>query len=68
MGHVRDRRAALTPAWLRYHLLRRAEAGGGVAEVGGRFTLVETVPPAPPAIEAPGTGDPVPPMLSGARF
>ncbi len=34
---LKDRRARigmpLTPAWLRYHLLQRAEAGEGVAEV-----------------------------------
>lgn len=58
----------LTPGWLRYHLLRRAEAGEGVAEVEGRFTLLGKVPPKPPAAEDAGKGDPVPPLLSGARF
>lgn len=63
----------LTPAWLRYHLLRRVEAGDGVAEVNGRFALAEAVPPAQlpatePAVPPPAPGDPVPPMLSGARF
>lgn len=34
----------LTPGWLRYHLLRMAEAGEGLAEIDGRFGLAEPQP------------------------
>jgi len=33
----------LTPAWLRYHLVRMSEAGEGVAEIEGRFGLAPVV-------------------------
>ena len=61
----------LTPAWLRYHLLRRAEAADGVAEVGGRFALVEVAPPVSELAAVPETAPtdgPVPHVLSGSRF
>ncbi|MEE7492076.1 DNA-binding protein [Methylobacterium oryzae] len=46
----------LTPAWLRYHLLRMAEDGDGLAVVGHRFALAgteaeEAAPPGPHAAE-----------------
>ena len=34
----------LTPAWLRYQLLRMAKAGEGVSEVDGRFGLTPATP------------------------
>ena len=61
----------LTPAWLRCHLLRLAEAGQGVAEVEGRFALAEMLPPAPPP-PAPEPhrppDDPFPPRLTARKF
>lgn len=54
----------LTPAWLRFHLLRRSKAGDGVAETHGRFALVETRLPMPAlAVVAPAAAQahPVPP-------
>ncbi|SFE90952.1 replication region DNA-binding N-term [Methylobacterium sp. yr596] len=61
----------LTPAWLRYHLLRRAEAGEGVAEVKGRFVLVVPAPPASAPAQDAGTApadEAAPHVLSGHRF
>lgn len=59
----------LTPAWLRYHLLRRAEAGEGVAEIEGRFALVEAPVSDLAAVpETAPTDGPVPHVLSGRRF
>lgn len=61
----------LTPTWLRYHLLRRAEVADGVAEIEGRFALVEVAPSvselAAVSEDAPTDG-PVPHLLSGRRF
>ena len=34
----------LTPAWLRYHLLRMSEPGGGLTETDGRFGLAPVAP------------------------
>ncbi|MGY2049136.1 DNA-binding protein [Methylobacterium sp. JK268] len=57
----------LTPAWLRYRLLRLAEGGQGVTEAGGRFALAEPSRSAP-APGAPPSDRAVPPALSGRRF
>lgn len=73
---LKDRRARigmpLTPAWLRYHLLRQPEEKEGVAEVEGRFALVEPAPPLRPAsepsTEVAGPEEPFPPRLSARRF
>ncbi|KOX58109.1 hypothetical protein ADL19_08895 [Streptomyces purpurogeneiscleroticus] len=46
----------LTPAWLRYHLLRMAEAGAGVAEIEGRFGLAGPRPE--PGAERPAEPSP----------
>jgi len=56
----------LTPAWLRLHLIRLADAGDGFAEVEGRFAVsapVEAAPePAPVAVGADA------PPLTAERF
>ena len=58
----------LTPGWLRYHLLRMVEAGGGLAEIDGRFGLAGTQPEsvAEPSAEARRAGDL--PELGKRRF
>ncbi|MEL6064583.1 MULTISPECIES: DNA-binding protein [unclassified Methylobacterium] len=54
----------LTPAWLRYHLLRMAETGGGLTEIDGRFGLAE---PRPEPRDGPEPRDdlPTPPVPAG---
>ncbi|CAA2159001.1 hypothetical protein MBRA_04242 [Methylobacterium brachiatum] len=60
----------LTPAWLRYHLLRMAEAGEGLAEIEGRFGLMEAVPKPGPLADRPAepTVADEPPAMSKRRF
>ncbi len=56
----------LTPAWLRLHLIRLADAGDGFAKVEGRFAVAAPVEAAPePAPVAIGTEAP---PLSAERF
>ncbi|KQO85969.1 DNA-binding protein [Methylobacterium sp. Leaf91] len=59
----------LTPAWLRYHLLRMVETGDGLAEVDGCFTLADTrqAPPEPPP-EPEVDDEPEEPRISSRRF
>ncbi|MCJ2035584.1 hypothetical protein [Methylobacterium sp. J-068] len=54
----------LTPAWLRYHLLRLSEAVEGVAEIEGRFSLA---PVAPAVDEAAGIQESAEADLLGKR-
>ncbi|GJE81984.1 DNA-binding protein [Methylorubrum thiocyanatum] len=54
----------LTPAWLRYHLLRIAEDGNGLSQVGYRFGLAEPEDAGAAAEPKPGVGDDVAAMGS----